>query len=43
MRTILLRTGEEPDLLKLNLTVEGSGTIWVKDIELLFAPLENSE
>ena len=36
----LLRAGEKPDLLKLNLAVEGSGTVWVKDVELLSAPVE---
>ena len=30
----LLEKGQEPDLVKLNLTVEGTGTVWIKDIEL---------
>lgn len=34
-----LRKGQMADMLKLNLTVEGKGTIWIKDIELLRTPL----
>ncbi len=30
----LLRDGERPDLIRLNLTVEGTGTVWIKDIQL---------
>ena len=30
-----LKKGERPDLVKLNLAVEGKGRIWMKDIELL--------
>jgi len=30
-----LKKGERPDLVKLNLAVEGKGKIWMKDIELL--------
>jgi hypothetical protein len=30
-----LRKGERPDLVKLNVVVEGSGTVWIKDVELL--------
>jgi serine/threonine protein kinase len=30
----LLRKGEQPDLVKLNVTVEGSGSVWIKDVEL---------
>jgi hypothetical protein len=35
-----LEKGEEPDLLKLNVTIEGKGTVWIKDIEVLFTPFE---
>ena len=35
----LLKQGQRPDLLKLNLVVEGTGTLWVTDVEVLFAPL----
>ena len=30
-----LKKGQSPDLLKLYLTLEGRGTVWIKDIELL--------
>jgi hypothetical protein len=30
-----LKPGQRPDLLKLNLAVEGTGTLWVKDVEVL--------
>ena len=30
-----LRKGERPDLIKLNLVVEGRGKIWIRDVELL--------
>ncbi|MBC8116121.1 MAG: DUF4019 domain-containing protein, partial [Candidatus Saccharimonas sp.] len=29
-----LKKGEQPDLVKLNVTIEGRGTVWIKDIEL---------
>jgi len=29
-----LKKGERPDLIKLNVVVEGSGTVWIKDISL---------
>jgi hypothetical protein len=34
-----LKKGEQPDLIKLNVVVKGSGKIWVKDVELIKAPL----
>ena len=34
-----LKKGEKPDLVKLNLVVKGSGKVWIKDVELLKAPL----
>jgi len=34
-----LKKAESPDLVKLNLVVKGTGKIWIKDIELLKAPL----
>ena len=34
-----LKKGEKPDLIKLNLVVEGKGKVWLKDIELLKTPL----
>ncbi len=30
-----LKKGERPDLIKLNLAVEGRGKVWIRDIELL--------
>ncbi|SRR6266571_2119549 len=35
-----LKKGQRPDLIKLNLVVEGAGTVWIKDIELLSTPLK---
>lgn len=29
-----LKKGQQPDLIKLNVTIEGTGTVWIKDIEL---------
>ena len=33
-----LREGENPDNVKLNLVIDGSGTAWIDDIRLLKAP-----
>jgi hypothetical protein len=33
-----LKKGERPDLIKLDLAVEGRGKVWIKDIELLKTP-----
>lgn len=30
-----LKKGQRPDLIKLNVAVEGRGKVWIKDIELL--------
>ena len=35
----LLRQGEIPNLVRLNVMVEGAGRVRVRDVELLFAPL----
>jgi hypothetical protein len=35
----LLRRGQAPDLLRLNVAASGSGAVLVKDVELLAAPL----
>ncbi len=35
-----LKKGQSPNLLKLNLVAEGSGRLWIKDIELSQTPLE---
>ena len=29
----------QPDLIKLNLVIEGKGRLWTKDVELLQTPL----
>ena len=34
-----LKAGQKPDLIKLNLAVEGTGTVWLRNIELLKTPL----
>ena len=34
-----LKTGEKPDYVKLNLVIDGAGTVWVDAINLLSAPL----
>lgn len=33
-----LKKGQRPDLIKLNLVVEGQGTVWIRSIELLEMP-----
>jgi PEGA domain/HEAT repeats len=35
-----LKKGQRPDLIKLNVVVEGKGALWIKDVELGNAPLE---
>lgn len=35
-----LQQGQRPDLIKLNLVSEGSGTVWIKDVELSTTPLQ---
>ncbi|MGH7629513.1 MAG: hypothetical protein ACREOF_08980 [Gemmatimonadales bacterium] len=34
-----LKRGQKPDLIKLNLVIEGAGTVWLRNIELLQTPL----
>ena len=34
-----LKGDQKPDLIKLNVVVEGQGTVWVRDVELLKTPL----
>ncbi len=34
-----LRKGERPDCIKLNVVIEGKGTVWIKDVSLQKAPL----
>jgi len=35
-----LKMGENPDEVKLNLVIDGTGTVWIDDIRLLRGPLE---
>lgn len=35
-----LKKGENPDLVKLNVVITGSGTVWIDDIKLYKGPLE---
>ena len=35
-----LKKGENPDNVKLNLVIDGTGTVWIDDIKLLKAPLK---
>lgn len=37
----LLKQGQKPDLIKLNLVVEGQGRVWLKAVELLRTPLDH--
>lgn len=34
-----LKTGQEPANVKLNVVIEGPGTVWIDDIKLLLSPL----
>jgi hypothetical protein len=34
-----LKPGERPDLIKLNVVIEGGGTVWIKDVEVSKGPL----
>jgi hypothetical protein len=36
----LLREGENPDRVKLNFVINGSGTAWIDDIHLIAGPLK---
>jgi len=35
-----LKRGQKPDLIKLNLAVEGTGKVRIQDVELLQTPLQ---
>lgn len=35
----LLQAGQNPDNIRLNVVIEGAGTVWVDDIHLYMAPL----
>jgi hypothetical protein len=36
-----LQKGQRPDLIKLNLVVEGRGKVWLRDVQLLKTPLSS--
>ena len=36
-----LKKGQRPDLIKLNVVIEGRGKVWIKDIQLLKTPLRS--
>ena len=36
-----LKKGQRPDLIKLNLVVEGRGKVWLRDVELLKTPMSS--
>ena len=36
-----LKKGQRPDLIKLNVVVEGKGKVWIKDVQLLKTPLSS--
>jgi len=36
-----LKKGQKPDLIKLNLIVEGRGKIWLKDVQLFKTPMNS--
>ncbi len=36
----LLKKGENPDNIKLNLVIDGKGTVWIDDIRLLKGPAD---
>lgn len=38
--SFMLQKGESPDNVKLNLAVNGTGTVWIDEIKLLKVPLE---
>jgi len=38
-----LKEGENPNNMKLNLVVNGSGTVWIDDIKLVKHPLRRDE
>lgn len=35
-----LKKGENPDNVKINLVIEGKGTVWIDDVHLLKGPLQ---
>jgi len=38
-----LKKGQKPDLIKLNVVLKGGGKVWIKDVQLLNAPLPSQD
>jgi hypothetical protein len=36
-----LKKGDNPDNVKLNVVIDGTGTVWVDDVRLIKGPLNN--
>ena len=36
-----LKKGQRPDLIKLNLVIEGRGKVWLRDVQLLKTPMDS--
>jgi hypothetical protein len=36
-----LKKGDRPDLIKLNLVIEGRGKVWLSDVQLLKTPMDS--
>jgi hypothetical protein len=36
-----LQKGQRPDLIKLNLVIEGRGKVWLRDIQLIKTPMDS--
>jgi hypothetical protein len=39
--TFYLKKGQKPDLIKLNLIVEGRGKLWLRDVQLFKTPMNS--
>ena len=37
-----LKKGQRPDLIKLNLVIEGRGKVWLREVQLLKTPLDSA-
>ena len=35
----MLSKGEQPDKIRIDVVVEGSGTVWIRDVEIRKQPL----
>jgi hypothetical protein len=38
--TFTLKKGEKPDYVRLNVVINGKGTVWIDDVRLLKAPIQ---